>query len=63
LWERYFALGHTDYRPELEAALICREMGWTWQEYQSQPAFFIKVVHEMLKAEGYHARQRMNKNG
>jgi hypothetical protein len=38
-------------------------MGWTWQQYHSQPAFFIKVILEMLKAEGYHARQRINKNG
>lgn len=32
-------------------ALLCRQMGWTWQEYQEQPADFIDTVTEMFKAE------------
>jgi hypothetical protein len=26
-------------------------MGWTWQEYQAQPAWFIDMIHELLIAE------------
>lgn len=34
------------------AALVCREMKWTWQEFENQPAWFVDVILEMLKAEG-----------
>lgn len=33
------------------AAVICREMKWTWQEYQDQPAFFVDALLSMLQAE------------
>jgi hypothetical protein len=38
-------------REEQVAALICREFGWTWEEYRNQPAWFIDIILEMLKAE------------
>jgi hypothetical protein len=41
------------------AALICREMGWTWQEYQNQPAWFIDIVLEMLKAEAEELKKKI----
>jgi len=33
------------------AALLCREMKWTYQEYQAQPAPFIDTILDMLQAE------------
>jgi hypothetical protein len=27
-------------------------MKWTWEEFQNQPAWFIDILIEMLKAEG-----------
>jgi len=45
-------------RAEMIAALICRETGWTWQEYGDQPAWFIDVVLEMLKAESSAAARK-----
>jgi hypothetical protein len=32
------------------AAAICREMGWTWQEYLEQPLPFLWALTSMLKA-------------
>lgn len=33
-------------------ALLCREMHWTWQEYDEQPTFFITTLLALMKAEG-----------
>jgi hypothetical protein len=44
---------------EQVAALICREFGWTFEEYQNQPSWFIDIILEMLKAEGEEIRKRM----
>lgn len=40
------------------AALVCREMGWTLEEYEEQPAPFIDTVIEMLKAEAAEFQRR-----
>jgi cytochrome bd-type quinol oxidase subunit 1 len=33
------------------AAIICREFGWTWQEYEKQPSWFIDIILKMMQAE------------
>jgi len=33
-------------------ALVCREFGWTYQQYMEQPAHFIDIITEMFKGEG-----------
>jgi len=33
-------------------ALICERYGWTHQEYESQPAYLLDTILEMIKAEG-----------
>ncbi len=58
-WQRYFSIGKAELNPEMIAALICREMGWTWQEYQNQPAWFVDIIVEMLKAEGEEVGKRL----
>jgi hypothetical protein len=42
------------------AALVCREYGWTWQEYQSQPTWFVKTILSMLREEAEEANRRAN---
>jgi hypothetical protein len=46
-------------KEEQIAALICREFGWTFEEYQNQPSWFIDIILEMLKAEAEEIKKRM----
>lgn len=39
-------------------AILCREMKWTWQEFDEQPAHFIQVLLAMLQAESEAYRKR-----
>jgi len=32
-------------------ALICREMKWTYQEFQDQPNWFIETIEDLFIAE------------
>jgi len=32
-------------------AIICREMGWTFEQYDSQPTFFLTYIAESMQAE------------
>jgi hypothetical protein len=43
------------------AAIVCREMGWTWQEYQEQPVPFIATITAMLNAEAKEVERRNKK--
>lgn len=43
------------------AATICREYGWTWHEYQEQPATFIETIKLMFKAEADEAKRQSKK--
>jgi hypothetical protein len=43
----------------MRKALLCREMGWTWQQLESQPVFFIEHLAAMITAESEAARKRM----
>ncbi len=45
------------------AALICREMSWTWDEYQQQPSWFVKIISEMIRAESEHTEKNLKTNG
>lgn len=38
-------------------AIVCREMKWDWEQYQSQPSWFITVLLELLKAESEAAKK------
>lgn len=31
-------------------------MGWTYEEYLSQPTWFAFMLIQMMKAEGYHRK-------
>jgi hypothetical protein len=32
-------------------AVLCKEMGWTYEEYLSQPTWFVAMLFEMMRAE------------
>ena len=49
--------------PEMIAALICREMGWTWEEYERQPSWFVKIISEMIRAESEQTEKNAKKDG
>ncbi len=39
-------------------------MGWTWHEYQSQPAWFVEMLYGLLAAESEkQARDMKHLNG
>jgi hypothetical protein len=59
LWHEYFSLGRAALKPEMVAALVCREMKWTWEEYQNEPSWFIEIILTMLQQEG-EANNRRN---
>jgi hypothetical protein len=46
----------------MAATIICKEMGWTWQEYEAQPITFIDTIVEMLKAETREVEKRNKKS-
>ena len=45
----------------MQAAIVCREMKWTYEEYRSQPIAFITVLCKLFNAEAENAK-RQNKN-
>jgi len=41
-----------------KAAIVCREFGWTWDEYQAQPTWFISTIVSMLREEAEESKRR-----
>lgn len=39
-------------------AILCEEMHWTWQEFQSQPAHFITMLLEYRKARRINEKKK-----
>jgi hypothetical protein len=33
---------------EMQIVAICQEFGWTYQDYHSQPAYFIQLIKEKM---------------
>lgn len=33
----------------MQMVAICETYGWTYQEYQSQPAFFLAIIREKMR--------------
>jgi hypothetical protein len=56
-WARYFAYG-TIERPEQLIAILCREMGWTYEQYLDQPTWFVQSLMYLLSEEAKAAKQR-----
>jgi hypothetical protein len=42
----------------MRKALLCRVMGWTWQQYHEQPTFFIDYLAAAITADKAAADKR-----
>ena len=51
-------MGKATLPDEMVAAIVCREFGWTWQEYESQPNWFIIVIKSYLRHEAEDIRRK-----
>jgi len=40
---------------------VCREMGWTYEEYCTQPDWFIDTIEVMMKVEGEKSAEQNQK--
>jgi hypothetical protein len=47
-WRRYFSNGVVEWEIQL-IAILCKEMGWTYEEYLSQPSWFVVMLLELLE--------------
>lgn len=45
------------------AAVVCERFGWTWQEYQDQPAWFNQIILSMLRQESLARIREAKKAG
>jgi hypothetical protein len=45
----------------MTAAILCREMGWTWNELQEQPLWFVRNLIGYLAAESDSLRKQQKK--
>jgi hypothetical protein len=43
------------------AAIVCREMKWDWEQFQSQPNWFIDIILAMLREEAEEISRRNKK--
>lgn len=62
-WKAYFRNGKGKLDDMQIAAVICREFGWTYDEYLDQPITFIFTVMEMLNAEAEASQNRKKQQG
>lgn len=54
-WNRYYRTGGIEWPIQL-IAVLCREMGWDYETYLSQPQEFILILFELLRAESEHRK-------
>jgi len=49
----------------MEAAIVCEQFGWTWEEYINQPVTFLQVIKEQRRAavDVANRRARMAERG
>ena len=45
----------------MTAAILCREMHWTWHELQEQPLWFVKQLVAYVNAEANHRQNQEKK--
>jgi hypothetical protein len=56
-WARYFAFGSIERNEQL-VAILCREMGWTYEQYLDQPSWFVQMLMYLISEEAKAAKQR-----
>lgn len=53
-WRRYFSSGVIEWNIQL-VAILCKEMGWGYETYLSQPQEFVFMLMELRRAEIQHS--------
>ena len=56
-WRRYFVNGTVEYPAQI-VAVLCREMGWGYEEYLDQPVEFIHMLLGLMSEEAKDAKRR-----
>jgi hypothetical protein len=57
-WRRYFQSGVVEFDTQL-IAILCKEMSWTYEEYLSQPTWFILMLLALFHAEAQHSQSKL----
>jgi hypothetical protein len=50
--------GKAKIMPELQAVIICERMGWTFNEYEAQPIWFLELLQAKLNEDGKHQNRK-----
>lgn len=58
----YFGGKGAKFTGDMQAAIVCREFGWTWLEYQEQPQSFIDTIWDMLHEEARATKRAQEKS-
>lgn len=45
----------------MQMVAICQEFGWTYQEYMSQPTFFLTLIREKMQRDNKERERELNK--
>jgi hypothetical protein len=45
----------------MQIAAICADTGWTYQEYLSQPEWFIKILEDKYEIDAENSRKQTKK--
>ena len=54
-------MGHGAVDEDVVIATVCREMGWTYDDYMSQPAYFVELIYEILQGERQAQKKALKK--
>lgn len=47
----------------MQTVTICQEFGWTYEEYQSQPSFFIQAIKEKMLRDQKEQERAVKRHG
>lgn len=51
-------MGRANLTDEMRVAIVCREYGWTFDQYMDQPESFINTIESMLSEEAKEASRK-----
>lgn len=52
---------HASVEEELSIVMLCKSMGWTYEDYMNTPQWFIEVLQGMFQADAQKANREMKK--
>ena len=54
-------MGHGTGPAGLNIILLCKELGWTYDEYMNQPYWFVEGMEEVMRLEAKHEEKQAKK--